>query len=149
MRGLIIIFILSFFSFNGFAQSKSAAKKLTDSINSLDFLTITVRHWAERYERNEVNVMYHHDNKLKIHSILKSNSRTERQIDTIFALSGAQQMLVDKFGVDFKNNQIGSTDTIFAGTKTLYSVTLNNLTTVLENKSGYSLILDLLKMTDK
>ena len=150
MRQLLLIILTTFLLADGFAQtdssrtqSKSTDKKLTDTITASDFLNITIRHFVERYKRTEVNIIYHQDNKMKIHSILKSNAATE--IDTTFILSGAQLMLIDKFGEDFKNNTIVPREITFAGTRTFYYITLNGKTVTLDNKKGgYSLILDLL-----
>jgi hypothetical protein len=145
MKTLIMIFCATVLSFHCFAQSKSTDKKLTDTIATFDFLNITIRHFVERYERTEVNIIYHQDNKMKIHSILKSNVATELQIDTTFILSDAQLMLIDKFGEDFKNNKIEPREITFAGTRTFYYITLDGKTVTLDNKrGGYSLILDLL-----
>ena len=145
MKTLTTLFIFSILSFNCFAQYNSVGKKLTEQISWLDFLTITIKHGVERYNRKEVNIIYHKDSVLKIHSIFKSSDAREKQIDTTFVLNGVQLMLIDKFGEDFKNNKIEPREITLAGTRTFYYITLNDKTISLDNKNGYSLILDLLK----
>jgi hypothetical protein len=141
--------ILLLFSCSLFGQNRSANKPLVDQINWLDFLTIKINHYVERYQRNEINVIswnYYGEKRMRIHSILKSNYEKEKQIDTAFILSETQLSIINKFGRDFKNNQIKTLDTVYAGTRTFYSLTLNDSTAKLDNKkSGYSLILDILK----
>jgi hypothetical protein len=141
---LIFTFLTLVLGFNCIGQSKKYDKQLTDKITSFDFLTISINHYVERYERSEINIIYHQDSVMKIHSILKSSSDSEIAIDTTFILSGPQLMIIDKFGRDFQNDNINPTDVVFAGTKTYYYVTLNNKTSSLDNKSGYSLIQHLL-----
>mgnify|MGYP003487780841 FL=1 len=58
--------MMTFFYLNIFGQINSSdSKSLTSEINATDFLMISIYHGCERYERQEINVIYHYKNLLK------------------------------------------------------------------------------------
>lgn len=126
------------------AQTRSIDMTLVEQLQWNDFLVIKISHGAERYDKKEINVIYHQDSIVKIHSILKSNNSADKQIDTVFTLSGLQLAKLDKFGKDFNNKNIVGEQIWLAGTRTFYTIILNDETMTFDNKSGYSLILDFL-----
>jgi hypothetical protein len=136
--------LLTICSTTTIAQTKSIDKSLIEQLKWNDFLVIKVSHGAERYDRKEINVVYHQDSIVKIHSILKSNYSADKQIDTVFTLSGLQLTKLDKFGKDFNDKNIVGDQIWFAGTRTFYTIVLNGETLTFDDKSSYSLILDLL-----
>lgn len=138
--------MMTLFYLNIFGQiNTSDSKSLTSEINATDFLMISIYHGCERYERQEINVIYHYKNLLKIHSILKSNSDRDKRIDTVFILNCRQFKILDEFKDKFDNNNFPY-NTVIAGTLSTYGITLNGVTkTIQDKKSDYSLIWDLLK----
>lgn len=142
LRGLIGL-LLTTSLLTTFTQAKLQDKTIIDRISCLNFLTIKISHYSERYERQEIDVIYHQDSFVKIHSILRSNFSKDNTVDTIFALNGQQLEKLEKFEINFNNNKI-PTGVVIAGTLTIYMLNLNGETRTLENKSDYSLILDLL-----
>lgn len=141
---MLTLILQTFCSLTTIAQTKSIDKTLIEQLNWNDFLIIKISHGAERYDRREINVVFHQDSIVKIHSILKSNYSADNPIDTVFALSGLQLTKLDKFGKDFNNKNIVGEQIWFAGTRTFYTIILNGETMTFDNKNGYSLILDLL-----
>ena len=144
MRTLKIIFILSLINLGIYAQSNWIEKKLTRQIFSPDSLTITISDHKERFKK-EVNIIYYQNKKLKIHSIYYSDSLTNLQIDATFFLSKKQLDKIDKFGRNLQNHDLNPTEVVNNGSKTFYTVTLNNNPITTDDRIYYSLILDLLK----
>lgn len=140
----LTILTLIIISMTTSAQTIYKNKPLTEKIGDIYFLEITINHLAENYRRTEISVIYHHDNTFKIHSILNSNSLSGKQIDTVFTLNKLQLSKLDKFGFDFDKKTI-PTGLIIAGSRSIFTLTLNGQTSILKNKSDYSLVLDLLK----
>jgi hypothetical protein len=136
--------LLTFSSLTTSAQTRSIDKTLVEQLQWNDFLIIKISHDAERYEREEINVIYHQDSIVKIHSILKSNNSADKQIDSVFTLSGLQLAKLDKFVKDFNNKNIIGEEIWLAGSRTFYTIIFNGETMTFDNKSGYSLILDFL-----
>lgn len=126
MRLLFLILMPSFLSITSLAQNIANDSELCEQIQGLDYLTISINHRVESYSRNEINIIYHQDSIMKIHSILNSNSENDRHLDTSFVLSGRQLMLIDKFGRDFNRNRIKPTGIVYAGTSTYFYLTLKN-----------------------
>lgn len=139
----LAIFLSLFATFVITAQERSGDRPLTDRIGWLDFVTVKISHNSERYERQEINVIYHQDSIMKIHSILKSNYKVDNQIDTTFTLNAQQLYKLDKFEIAFKNDSI-PTGIVFAGTRTILTINISGQTMTLENRSDYSLIRELL-----
>lgn len=143
-KRVTVIFLL-FFSFSYSSELGEENKKLTDRIEWLGFLSIQIEHGVEYYSRNEINIIYHENNRLKIHSILKSSNENELQIDTVFDLSGRQIIAINDFGRMFESNAFPK-HLILAGTNTKMKVSLSDEDRTLSNKSDFSLILNLLSI---
>jgi hypothetical protein len=136
------ILLLAFSPIVVFSQTKNQDTFL-EKINYLDFLEIKISYNAERYKRNEINVIYLQNNSVNIHSILRSSSPSEKQIDTVFTLNSQQITKLEKFEGYFSKNTFPS-NVIFAGTKTNITIALNGVISSKENKNNYSLLLDFL-----
>ena len=128
--------------------------KILSQQQSLEFLTdrltyhnyyalITIKHYAERYTSSEVNLIYISGNRIKIHSILKT---PDFITDTMFVMSGPQIMLLDQFDKDLRENKIIPKEIVVAGSRTEFEIIAGDTPNYYINKSGYSLINELLKL---
>lgn len=144
MTKSLFIILLTMFCSNIYGQRASYKdRRATSNIGAYDFLVISMEYFSERYERKEVNIIYHENNILKIHSILKSNYEKDKKVDTVFSLNAKQIRIVDEFENYFNKNEFPK-EIILAGTISIFKITLNGETKTLENKNNYSLISHLL-----
>jgi hypothetical protein len=130
-----------------FAQQKKKTVSLLQKNNWLDFVIIKIDRYAETMKRYEVDVVYQNLKYkiFKIHAVVNSNNETEKKIDTVFTLNTAQLSTLEDFYNHFQKNDFLLPKMIYAGSGETFSCTLDGETVMIENKSEYSLIEELLK----
>ncbi len=131
-------FLLALFVCQGcknFAQPQRL-EVFADRLTYYNYVTITIRYGAERYNRTEVNLIYRKGSEIKMHSIIKEPSAL---IDTLFTLSGKQMMIIDRFYQDVRNDNMKPTETVYAGSRGCYEIIIDDKKYQLESKKDYSL----------
>jgi hypothetical protein len=136
--------LFSIFCLSVFGQTKTTDKTLLGQVSDGNFMTVTIRQFAERYERKEICLIYEKKGLFLIHALLKSNGNDKR-IDTTFQLTEKHMKKINDFGENFENSTIPMTNFYFAGTRTIYNISVNGENKQLEDRKGFSLLLNLLE----
>jgi len=111
----------------------------TDNLTLTDFYFIVkLTSQEERTLTSEINIIYIHKNRTKVHTIINS-SISDRNIDTTYMLSGLQSMDLDSFFFQIKEKQNLDTPPIYAGSGTEIKILLGDSSYTHSSKSYISL----------
>ncbi len=144
-RALLSFLLLSLIHVSIFAQQKKEETPFLKNKNWLDFVIIKIDHHSEIDKRYEVDVVYLKNKVFKIHSIVNSDAKTEKKIDTVFTLNETHLKTLERFYDAFQRNVFPPSKLNSIGSGSQFSCTVDGETITISNKTEYSLIEELLK----